>query len=53
MTKTFRALVRYLQELDVFTQYPVVQSDFEINKPGMLQELFLSQRPQGTQRRNI
>jgi len=36
--------------LIVLIQYPVVQSKFGKYKCGILQVLFLSQRPQGTQR---
>jgi len=46
-------LSRYLEILfSVYTQYPAIQLNFEINKPGVLQALFLSQRSQGTQRKN-
>jgi len=43
--KSTRSCRRYTQ--NVFTQYPVAQSDFELDKPIILQELFLSQSHRG------
>jgi len=41
-------LLLWFYKILVFAQYPVVQSNFGINKSGVLLALFLSQSPQRT-----